>query len=483
MPDAAVYPLWGSLSLDRTAQSSLQDQIVGYFRDAILAGRIPAGRRIPSSRQLSNEHGISRTTAIEAYDRLTAEGYLYSKQRAGLFVCESLPDDFLLAPPARSRRPAEFDDAATAMPFDPRRYRMALAPGMPAVDRFPWKQWARLNAQVLRERPMDALYYGDPRGEFVLRSAIAEYLGGARGINCAPDQIFIFSSSKHGVDMAARLLAPAGGQVWLEEPGHPLTRNLMEKAGLAPVSVAVDRKGLDVAEARRRAPDARLALVSPSHQYGSGVTMSLDRRLELLHWAEREDGWIVEDDHDGEYRYSGRPIAPLYTLDRAGRVIYIGSFSNLLAPGLRMGYIVTPPALTRTFMLTGASMVSLLEQTVVARFIAGGGLAAHLRRMRKLHSHRRELLIEALDRYAADVLDVGEAPEAGMWVAARTRRPCDDETVAQRAADVGVFVHPLSIYYAGPKRNSGFMVGFASTPENEIAPAVERLARLVRSAS
>lgn len=483
MLTVAAHPLWGSLALDHGARASLQDQIVNYFRDAILSGRIPAGRRIPSSRQLASEHGISRTTAIEAYDRLTAEGYLFSRGRAGLFVCECLPDDFLYRAPGDFPRTkaCEDEDAAAGLPFDPRRHRMPLAPGMPAVDKFPWKHWSRLNAQVLRQQPAEALSYGDPRGEFALRSAISEYLGEARGINCAPGQVIIVGSSKHGFDIAARTLASLGDKVWLEEPGHPLNRRLMETAGLTPVSVGVDGKGMDVAEARRLAPDAALALVSPSHQYALGVTMSLDRRLELLRWAERSGGWIVEDDHDGEYRYSGRPIAPLYTLDHGGRVIYIGSFSNLLAPGLRMAYIVVPSALASNFMLMGASMVSLLEQMVVARFIAGGLLASHLRRMRGVHSRRRELLLEEIGRHASDLLDVGAAPEGGMRMAAHLRCPGDDVAIARRAADAGVFVHPLSIYYAGPERKNGFVMGFASTAEEQIGPAVRTLASLIRS--
>ncbi len=484
MLEIAVHPLWGSLALDRAARVSLQDQIVNHFRDAILSGRMPAGRRVPSSRQLASEHGISRMTAIEAYERLTAEGYLFARDRAGLFVCETLPEDFLFGEPDRKKRPQPVrdtnDDTSSVLPFDPRRHRMPLAPGMPAVDRFPWKHWSRLNAQMLRERPTEALYYGDPRGEFVLRSAIADYLAESRGINCAPDQIIVVGSSKHGIDIATQLLASPGDEVWLEEPGHPLSRKLMEGRGLVPVPVPVDDRGMDIAEARRRAPNARLALVSPSHQYALGVTLSLDRRLELLHWAEVSDGWIIEDDHDGEYRYSGHPIAPLYTLDRTARVIYIGSFSNLLAPGLRMGYLVAPPGLERSFMLMGASMVSLLEQIVVARFIAEGRLASHLRRMRGLHSRRRELLIGAINHHAPDVLEVGTAPEAGMRVTAHLLRPGDDEAMAERAAQAGIFVHPLSIYYAGAERRPGFIMGFASTPESEIEPAVRRLAQIVR---
>ena len=244
----------------------------------------------------------------------------------------------------------------------------------------------------------------------------------------------------------------------------------------------MDDKGLDLPEALRCAPDARIAVISPSHQYALGTTMSLDRRLELLQWAERSGGWIIEDDHDGEYRYSGPPLAPLYTLDRSERVIYIGSFSNLLAPGLRMGYIVAPPSLAQKFMLMGASMVSIMEQLVVARFISEGRLATHLRRMRGVHSRRRELLIDPLQRHAPDLLDLGSAPEAGMRLTVRLRSPADDLAIAKRAAEAGIFVHPFSIYYAGPEKRSGLVLGFASTDESDIGPAVKTLSSIIRSA-
>jgi GntR family transcriptional regulator/MocR family aminotransferase len=482
MLEAAVHPLWGSLALDRAARVSLQDQIVNYFRDAILSGRMPAGRRVPSSRQLASEHGISRMTAIEAYERLTSEGYLFSKDRAGLFVCNALPEDFFLPAPARQAAPARGGDL-TAPPFDPYWHRLPLTPWMPAVDQFPWKDWSRLTAQVLRERPMEALHYGDPRGELPLRSAIAEYLGMTRGIDCTPDQIVIVSGSKHGVGMAARLLGKRGDEAWFEEPGHTVCRNLMESAGLLPVSIPIDNKGLDVAEAKQRAPNARLALISPSHQLPMGVTMSLDRRLEMLQWADRADAWIIEDDHDGEYCYSGRPVPPLYTLDRSGRVIYIGSFSNLFAPGLRLGYMVVPNALVRGFLEMHAALVPTLTQLVVARFISSGRLSSHLRRMRKLHSQRRTLLLEAIERHAGDVLRVGTAQEAGIRLLARLVPSCDDAAIAQRAVEDRVHVHPLSRCYAGNERERGFIIGFASTAESEIEPAVRRLAEIVRQAA
>ena len=484
MSHVLVHPLWGSLALDRSSATSLQDQIVGFFRDAILSGRLAGGRRVPSSRQLAAEHGVSRSTAVEAYDRLTAEGYLVPRAGSGLFVCHALPEDYLLrASPRASAAPiaVELPPGEIVVAFDPRKHRLPLTPGMPAIDHFPWKEWTRATAQILRERPSDALHYGDPRGEPVLRQAIAEYLAAARGIDCTADQIVVVSGSKQGLDMVAGVLGSPGDEVWFEEPGHAVCRQVLETANLVPVSIPVDRRGLIVSEARVRAPDARLALVAPSHQYPLGHTMSLDRRLELLQWAESTGGWIIEDDHDGEYRYSGKPLAPLHTLDRTGRVIYIGSFSNLLAPGLRMGYLVVPPELAGAFLMMRASMVPILVQLTVARFIASGRLSSHLRRMRGLHARRRTVLIEALESEAAGLLRVGEAPQAGMRVIAHLVSPQDDKLIAQRALDAGVYVHVLSTSYASSEPRRGLIVGFASTPEEQIPPAVRRLVEVVRA--
>ncbi len=327
------------------------------------------------------------------------------------------------------------------------------------MDHFPWKDWSRLTAQVLRERPADALHYGDPRGELTLRSAIAEYLGMARGISCTPDQIIIVSSSKHAVEMAARLLGAPGDEVWLEEPGHPVCRHLLGSAGLVPVSVPVDLKGMDISEARQRAPNAPLALISPSYQYAVGVTMTLDRRLEMLQWADRTSAWIIEDDHDGEYRYWGRPVAPLFTLDRTGRVIYIGSFSNLLAPGLRMGYMVVPSGLVRGFLEMGASLVPIFTQLVAAAFRqqrpvvvassanAQGPQPAPQPAGRGYRAARRGRA------------EVGAAPEAGVRLLARLVVPCDDQADFRRAVEAGIHVHRYRVATPDPTE-VGFIARF-----------------------
>jgi GntR family transcriptional regulator / MocR family aminotransferase len=480
----SIHPLWGSLALERTSGPSLQDQIVQFFRSAILSGTLQEGRKVPSSRRLATEHGISRTTAVEAYARLAAEGYLTPRPGSGLFVSDALPEAYLTRainpppPPA----PVEEPPSIGFEPGLPARDTAALAPWTPALDHFPWKDWARFTAQINRERPIAALCYGDPRGEPQFREAIAEYLTVARGVSCTADQIIITGSSKHGIEMTMRAVGAPGDKVWMEEPGHYIDRDIIRGAGLIPVPVPVDQGGLNVPEALRLAPDARLAVVTPAHQFPLGYTLALDRRLAMLDWAERTGAYLVENDHDGEYRYAGRPLAPLHALDRSGRVIYIGSLSNILAPGLRIGYLVAPPALMKDFLVMRASLAPIHQQLVLARFIASGRLASHLRRMRILYAQRRLALFAALKEETSDVFKIVGAPNAGTHLVAETKRPVDDAAIAKRCLQNGIFVHPLSTCYANPTGRCGLIVGFASTPEEKMRPSVRTLAQIVRAA-
>jgi GntR family transcriptional regulator/MocR family aminotransferase len=499
MPQRLISPLWNSLALDRAGAASLQDQIVGYFRAAVLSGRLKAGARVPSSRGLAAEHEVSRITAVQAYDRLVAEGYLVTRPGAGLFVADSVPDHHLLPDPAAARaprpgantgptgraRPRATLPALPAVPPRPSEV-LALSVGLPALEQFPWADWARISARLHRERARDLLGYGDARGEPALRQAIADYLGAARGITCDADQVLVVAGAQQGIELIARALTRPGDTAWIEEPGYPLGRVALSAAALDLAPVPVDAEGLDVAAGRRAAAGARLALVTPSHQYPLGALMSLRRRLALLEWADAADAWIIEDDYDGEYRYAGRPLAPLHTLDRADRVLYLGTFSKVLAPGLRLGYVVAPRDLVERFttLKTAADRhAPRLPQAVLARFIAEGRLAAHLRRMRTLYARRRLALLEALAREARGLLEARDTPPAGLHLVADLRSDADDDAVSQRALAARVHAAPLSRFYAGPPQARGFVLGFAGTPEAEMAAAVRRLAAALGRAS
>ena len=483
MDHVSVHPLWSSLAPDRTAGVSLQDQIVSFFRDAIVAGRLQRGRRVPSSRELAIEHGISRTTAVESYERLVSEGYLVSLRGAGVFVAESLPEDLqheAVAPTARAfvtagpRTPA-------APPPDMRSFQLPLAPWMPAVDRFPWAEWARLTNQICREQPLNAISYGDPQGELPLREAIAEYLGAARGIVCRREQIVVMSGTEMTVGFAAERVAAPGSTVWIEEPTYTFVHTLMPALGFKSVLVPVDGAGLDVAEGIRRAPHARLVLAAPSHQYPLGVTMDMTRRIALVEWAHESGAWILENEIDADYRYISRPLKPLYALARSARVIYCGSLSKPLAPGLRVNYLVVPESLVGSCKQS-ASLTPMLTQLVLARFSATGRMASHMRKMRVLHAKRRALLFDALRSECAGLLDVDNLPEAGLSVMVPLLVPLRDTRIAAECLAAGIKVDPLSVCYAGSVAKAGLIIGFASTPEEQILPTVQALARILRRA-
>ncbi|HUN45522.1 MAG TPA: PLP-dependent aminotransferase family protein [Stellaceae bacterium] len=482
-------PLWNSLALDRAAALPLQEQIAAYFRAAVLGGRLRAGTRVPSSRALASDHGVARITAVQAYDRLVAEGYLVARAGSGLFVADSVPEHLARPAPVprreRAGRPPELKrPRPPAMPARPLEV-LPLSAGIPALDHFPWSDLQRITARIHRERPVAALGYCDPRGEGLLRQAIADYLGAARGITCTPEQVLVVAGSQQGIDLAARVLASPGEQVWTEEPGYPAGRAALQAAGLEVVPVPVDDEGVDVAAGMRLAPRARLALVSPSHQYPLGVPLSLGRRLALLDWAVGAGAWIVEDDYDGEYRYSGRPLAPLHTLDHGNRVLYLGTFSKVLAPGLRIGYLVVPLAVMDRFVALKAASdrhAPALTQRVLARFMTEGRLAAHLRRMRVLYAARRAALLKALAAEAGGLLAPEGAAEAGLHLVTHLLVAGDDVAISRRAQDLRVHASPLSTYYAGSRRRRGFVLGFAGTPETEIRAAVRRLAAAIRAA-
>ena len=480
MAQPSVHPLWSSLALDRDCGVSLQDQIAQFFRNAIADGRMRGGRRVASSRQLALDCGVSRTTAVEAYERLVEEGYFVTRRGAGVFVAATPPDKFRLAArhghAANGAAPGAQLQVATRL--DARHYHLPLAPGMPAIDRFPWSTWARLTNQICRERPLNAIGYGDPQGELALRQTIAEYLATARGIRCSAGQILVMAGSEQSLEFMVRQVAVAGDAAWIEEPTGSWVRKLLLGAGIMPVPVEVDADGMAVAQALRKAPRARLAIVSPTHQYPTGATLSLARREQLIHWCDSTGGWILESEIDGDYRYVPRPIAPICALARVPRVFYCGSLSKPLAPGLRTNYLVVPESLMDNLALR-PTLVPMLAQLVLARFNSAGHMAQHMRRMRTLYARRRGLLLEALRTQLADVLDMPRVPEGGLRVTATLRHALDDMRIAERCLAAGIKVDPLSVCYTGEPR-SGLIIGFASTPEERIPAAVATLATIIR---
>ena len=475
------------LALDRDSPEPLARQLYDQLRELILSGRLAGGMRLPSTRALAGELGVSRNTSVAAFDQLFAEGYVEGSVGAGTFVSAELPDQ----QPSRAPRPLVEASAlsgpsrrgqalAALAPPRARRHR-AFAVGVPELGEFPFELWSRLLAQSWRRPDMTTQVPGDPAGLPGLRAAIARYLATARAVICDPDQVIVTSGVQQGIGLACQVLLDPGDRVWVEDPGYPGVNGALAGAGMTLAPVPVDAEGLDVAAGEASAPDARLACVTPSHHYPLGTVMSLPRRLAIIDWASRRDGWVLEDDYDSEFRYRGRPLASLQGLDRGGRVIYAGSFSKVMFPSLRLGYLVVPEHLIGVFRAVRSALddhASLIAQPALARFIDDGHFAAHIRRMRRLYAARQEALLEAGRRHLSGLLDL--APDdAGLHLVARltsdTAARMDDREAARRAAEAGVAAGALSAYRIRAPQPPGLVLGYAAVGEAEIAEAAAAL--------
>jgi GntR family transcriptional regulator/MocR family aminotransferase len=492
---------FATLVLDQRADAPLYRQLYQALRQAILTGRLSPGTRLPSSRELAMELGVSRNTIVNAFEQLLAEGYVEGKIGAGTYVARTLPDELFHAPGGSPRSAAPSEDgrsiskrgqrllAVPTLPPARRGEPRAFQPGVPALDAFPFDLWRQLLTKHWRRPSRDVLSYNHPAGYPPLRAAIAAYLGAARAVQCVPEQVIIINGAQQGLDLAARLLLDPGDAAWIEEPGYPGARGAFLAAGASLVPVPVDKEGLDIVAGEATQPDARLVYVSPSHQYPLGVTMSLSRRLALLAWAQRAGAWIIEDDYDSEYRYAGRPLASLQGLDTAHRVIYLGTFSKVLFPALRLGYLVVPPDLVDAFTALRALVdrhSPILEQAVLADFMAEGHFARHIRRMRVLYAERQGYLLDAARHKLAGLLEI-EMAEAGMHLPAWLPEAVDDVAAYQQAAIYGVDAPPLSAYCIEPehasapgrrpRRQGALLLGYANCNQQAIDQGVERLAR------
>jgi GntR family transcriptional regulator/MocR family aminotransferase len=464
-----------ALSLDRGDSRPLHAQLDAQLRHMILSGRMPPGARLPSSRTLAEELGASRATIVLAYDQLVSEGYVEGRQGAGVFVSPSLPEQALqvASSPSAKRHPPR--SAAAPQPQPVRPFMAAADPSL-----FPYRHWARLLHRIWRNPRPELIGTMDPFGWPDLRAAIARHLGEWRGIACQAEQIIITSGAVDAIDLIARCAFAPGDTVCVEEPGYPTLRHALRRAGLAPVPVLVDAEGFDPDRARRHQA-MRGAVVTPSRQFPLGVTMPLRRRLALLDWAAGAGGYIVEDDFDSEYRYEGSPLPALMSLDRHGRAIYIGSFSKVLSPTLRLGFVVAPERLLaamREHLKLRGAMASLVPQPALAELIGEGGYATHLRRTRRIYARRLAALLAQRDRL--DGLLELSPTSAGMHVVADLApglvRRMSDREAAGRAADGDVPTAPLADFYELRPQRRALLLGFAGFSAETCAAAVGRLA-------
>jgi len=354
--------------------------------------------------------------------------------------------------------------------------------GQPDVTAFPYETWARLVARHARQSLPAASLYQNVQGYAPLREAIAAHIGLTRGLHCSPEQIILTAGTQGALDLVARVLLDPGDLVWVEDPGYSGARGALLAAGAKLVAVPVDREGIDVETGRQLCPEARLAIVTPSHQFPTGVSMNLSRRLALLEWSRKASAWIVEDDYDSEYRFSGRPLEALQSLDRAGRVLYIGTFSKVLFPSLRLGYLVAPTELLPGLLAARRLIdmhLPLLEQMALADFLAEGHFARYLRKMRLLYTERRNALIEALRRELGDLLDV-TVPEAGLHLAAWLPYGVSAHRATQQAAAHGLHLLPISHFSLRPLPRDGVLLGFARASPEELRAGVQTLALALR---
>jgi GntR family transcriptional regulator/MocR family aminotransferase len=479
------------LGFERGSGVPFYRQIYEGYRQAIIAGRVRPGQRLASTRALASELGISRMPVLNAYEQLLHEGYVEGKVGSGTRVADTIPDDFA-RPEGRTRagrrvRPhIEASSAAGAAPIPPTGSfdvggRGPFRVSLPALDRFPRRLWARLVARHARSLPVQLMAYGDPAGYPPLREAIAGHLQATRAVKCEPSQVLIVSGSQMALHVCAMALLGRGDVVCLEEPGYPGARGPLQASGATLESVPVDDEGIDAAgvAAGKR---VRMACVTPSHQYPLGTSMSASRRLELLRWAEEREAWILEDDYDSEYRYASRPLGALQGMDRADRVIYVGTFSKVLFPSLRLGFVVAPPSLVATLVRLREEFdifSPTLYQVVLAEFLREGHFARHVRRMRTIYLARRNCLLESLRRHAGDVLTIGNA-DAGLHLPAFLPPGVDDRQVVGAAKERGISAMALSECYRGPGSRSGLILGFGGADEGLIDGAVKTMAEVIR---
>jgi GntR family transcriptional regulator/MocR family aminotransferase len=500
-------PVFHRLATDPVV--TLHQQIHERIRGTILSGSLAPGTRLPSSRTLAADLGVSRTTVEVAFAQLEAEGFLTRKVGAGTYVASAIPAPE--RPPRKTRVPAAPPPATSAAaPLLSARGRLAIAAanraeiwvrrtsgpfpevleqpnrrlfarGMPSLSSVPLRTWRRVIARRARLWQGESLGHGNAAGYRPLREALVTYLATARGVSCDWRQIIILNSTQQAFELAARLLLDPADPAWLEEPGYLGAWSSLHAAGAKIVSVPVDDEGLIVDAGIAMAPAARLAYVTPSHQFPLGVTMSLGRRQALLGWAARASAWIIEDDFDSEFRYTGRPLAALQGLEAGGRVIYTGTFSKVLFPTLRMAYVVVPEGLVDAFAAARTIVDGFspsFMQAVMTDFITAGHLSSHIRRMRALYRERRDVLLDAIARRLAGRIEV-KSSDTGLYTTGWLQPGVDDREISRRAALKGLDLPPLSRFYHAIDPVPGLLFSYANVPPAEIRRGIDILATIV----
>jgi len=458
----------------RSADTTLTDWLYAELRAAILDGRLKRGVRLPSTRDLSLQHSVSRGIAMLVIEQLRDEGYLTSKTGAGTWVNEKLPDDLALS-----------EDVCTLKTFAPLPItREGLRPFQasdPEVGLFPIDVWSRLTSRQLRHATKSLLGSGDVAGYAPLRNAIAEYLGTSRGVHCSASQVVVVTGTQQALDLMMRLLLKPGDDAWIEDPGYFGAARALRNTGANIIPVPVDADGMDVAKGRQLSPHAKLAYVTPAHQFPLGSTMTLERRIALLRWASSAGSTIIEDDYDSEFRFTGVPIPALQGLDEAGSVVFIGGFNKVLFPSLRLGYMVVPDRLMDKLLRLRFETdlwANTINQAVLAEFITEGHLGRHLRRMRETYAERLDALYSSAEKHFGDALRLSGI-QAGLNTAAFYKAPVDSIDLEREAARNGIDASGLDRFTLRKPKIRGLLLGFAAFEPRIIDQGMQKLAALL----
>src|SRR5712672_4599680 len=485
------------IRLDRTSTEPLHEQLYRQIRDELKSGRFSdSSSRLPSSRTLATDRGISRSTVRLALSKLHAEGYLLSKPGSGTFVANLLPETFLTADQPKTyqpiERPIRISDRVRAIPdgrvgdqFDLGATGagpgVSLLASIPALDEFPLAVWERLRAQVLAKKGVNLLRYASNRGDPDLRKALAAYLCDFRAARCHPDQIVIVAGMQQAMLVSTMAVLNPGEVAWIEDPCYQQTRRVLTLAGVKIIPKPIDNQGIVIARSPKE-PLPRMIYVTPSHQFPLGVTMTFQRRSALLDFARAHNAFVFEDDYDAEFRFVGPPLPSLQGIDNASRVIYAGTVSKILCPGLRLGYIVAPEQLIDSFVKIRSAMdqhSSPIDQATLARFITEGFFLSHIKRMRKLYSERRDYFIEQFHKLLGDRFTL-QTHEAGLNFVAWLKREEDFPRIRRVSLEIGVMPVPLSTFCIEAKLKPAFLFGFAAWTQAQIGESLLKLALSLR---
>jgi GntR family transcriptional regulator / MocR family aminotransferase len=486
------------IRVDRTAKEPLHEQLYRQIRDELKSGRFTDGSsRLPSSRTLATDRGISRSTVRLALSKLHAEGYLRSKPGSGTFVANLLPETFLTADQPKTyqpiQRPVRISDRVRAIPdkragdqFDlgatAAGAGVSLVASIPAVDEFPVAVWERLRSQVLAKKGVNLLRYASNRGDADLRKAVAAYLCDFRAARCHPDQIVIVAGMQQAMLISAMAALNPGEVAWIEDPCYQQTRRVLALAGVKIIPKPLDNQGIVIARSRKE-PLPRIIYVTPSHQFPLGVTMSFQRRSDLLDFARAHNAFVFEDDYDAEFRFVGPPLPSLQGMDNSSRVIYAGTVSKILCPSLRLGYVVAPEPLVDSLVKIRSAMdqhSSPIDQATLARFITEGFFLSHIKRMRKIYADRRDFFIKQFNELLSDLFTL-QVPEAGLNIVAWLKREEDFPIIKRITSEIGVRPSTLSFFCIQAKLKPAFVFGFAAWTPTQIRESLIKLASALRN--